>query len=343
MKTLTIIVPTYNMEGYLAACLGSLPSERDDLEVLVIIDGSTDRSKDIAKEYESRCPDVFRVIEKENGQYGSCVNMGLSLASGKYVKILDADDSFSDNCREYLTFLQSCDVDVVFTEWVSVNESGDVLIRSSLNLPSGTVLNLNDLLERGITRIHHYYLTYKTAFLRAIGYTQTEGISYTDLEWDTIPFSRVRTAMYYPKELYHYLRGREGQTVGIEYRSKNMWMENRVVLNLVKYYEDNKAVTDQSNQVFLESVIRFYIIRIYKHYLILYPHQLNISELVDFDEKLEKASGFFYMSVRDDLHVRKYGRFNYIKDFRRHYSRNGITFLYLDFCKFMRKLIKGNS
>lgn len=66
------------------------------LEVLVVNDGSKDNSSAIAHEYQDKYPDTFRVIDKENGNYGSCVNRGLKEATGKYIKILDADDWFDN-------------------------------------------------------------------------------------------------------------------------------------------------------------------------------------------------------------------------------------------------------
>ena len=96
-KILTIIIPTYNMEKYLRRCLDSLiidEEEMKQLEVLVINDGSKDSSSQIAHEYQDKYPDTFRVIDKENGNYGSCINRGLKEATRKYVKVLDADDSF---------------------------------------------------------------------------------------------------------------------------------------------------------------------------------------------------------------------------------------------------------
>lgn len=96
-KILTIVIPTYNMQDYLRRCLDSLivPEEQMQLlEVLVVNDGSKDNSSAIAHEYQDKYPGTFRVIDKENGNYGSCVNRGLKEATGKYIKILDADDWF---------------------------------------------------------------------------------------------------------------------------------------------------------------------------------------------------------------------------------------------------------
>ena len=104
-KILSIIIPTYNMEKYLPKCLDSLISAKEVLckmEILIINDGSKDASSRIAHEYQSRYPDSIIVIDKENGNYGSCVNRGLKEATGKYIKVLDADDWFlTQNLKRY--------------------------------------------------------------------------------------------------------------------------------------------------------------------------------------------------------------------------------------------------
>ena len=88
-KTLSIIIPAYNMELYLRKCLNSLIIDRnfDLLDIIIVNDGSKDGTLEIAKEYECKYPSVCRVIDKPNGNYGSCVNIGLKNAIGKYVKL----------------------------------------------------------------------------------------------------------------------------------------------------------------------------------------------------------------------------------------------------------------
>ena len=85
------------MEPYLRHCLDSLIIDKgmDELEVFVINDGSKDRSSKIAREYQDKYPNTFYVIDKVNGNYGSCINRGLKEATGKYIKVLDADDCFN--------------------------------------------------------------------------------------------------------------------------------------------------------------------------------------------------------------------------------------------------------
>ena len=100
-KVLTIIVPVYNMELYLDRCLASLIISDNDLfnalQVIIINDGSKDKSLDIALRYVNRYPNVFEVVDKPNGNYGSCINKGLTIAKGRYFRILDADDWFDTN------------------------------------------------------------------------------------------------------------------------------------------------------------------------------------------------------------------------------------------------------
>ena len=111
-KILTIIIPTYNMSEYLDTCLKSLIIESNLLEFLIINDGSKDNSLDIAKKYEKKYPHIFRTIDKPNGNYGSCINRGLKEATGKYVKVLDADDKFNtDNLMNLVEIAQETNVD----------------------------------------------------------------------------------------------------------------------------------------------------------------------------------------------------------------------------------------
>ena len=113
-KVLTLIIPSYNMEKYLDRCLSSLVVGKEQMglfEALIINDGSKDRTSEIGHSYESSYPDTFRVIDKKNGHYGSCVNRGLAEAKGTFVKVLDADDAFdTDVFPSFLAFLMQDDI-----------------------------------------------------------------------------------------------------------------------------------------------------------------------------------------------------------------------------------------
>lgn len=98
-KILTVVIPTYNIEKYIETCLNSfvIPEVMEKLEVLVVNDGSKDSSAVLARAYEERYPDTFRVIDKENGGHGSTINRGLLEAAGTYFKVVDGDDWWRGN------------------------------------------------------------------------------------------------------------------------------------------------------------------------------------------------------------------------------------------------------
>lgn len=238
-KILTIIIPTYNMEGYLKHCLESLiVPQMDNIEVLIINDGSTDSSSAIAHNYQDKYSNTFRVIDKVNGNYGSCINRGLKEATGKYIKVLDADDSFdSNNFEKYLDYISSCDVDLVLNDFVEITPQGIITKEwKGRNLPTKEAFSFQKLYNGNIMM---HAVAYKTQNIKSIkgGYHQTEGISYTDQEWIFLPMTTVKTVGYFNKVLYKYLVGRDGQTMDKKTFAKNMWMEAKGEQVMIKEYQ----------------------------------------------------------------------------------------------------------
>ena len=92
MKYITFTVPCYNSESYMRRCVDSLLAGGRDVEIILVNDGSTDRTAEIADEYQLKYPDIVRAVHKENGGHGSGVNKGLELARGLYYKVVDSDD-----------------------------------------------------------------------------------------------------------------------------------------------------------------------------------------------------------------------------------------------------------
>ena len=119
-KILTVSIAAYNVEEFLKDTLESLCDKRyiNDIEVLVIDDGSKDNTGIIATEFQKKYPTSIKYIAKENGGHGSTINKGIELASGKYFRILDGDDYVDrDAFYSYITKLKSCDIDVVITDY----------------------------------------------------------------------------------------------------------------------------------------------------------------------------------------------------------------------------------
>ena len=119
-KILTILIPVYNTEKYIKRCLDSLIDESiiDNIEILIVSDGSKDNSILIAKDYEKKYPNSIKIIEKENGGHGSTINKGLEIATGKYFRVLDSDDWFNtSDFVKLVNYLKNDDSDLVVTNY----------------------------------------------------------------------------------------------------------------------------------------------------------------------------------------------------------------------------------
>ena len=92
MKILSIAIPCYNSEAYMEKCIESLLVGGEDVEILVVNDGSSDRTAEIADAYAEKYPTIVKAIHQENGGHGEAVNAGIRNATGLYFKVVDSDD-----------------------------------------------------------------------------------------------------------------------------------------------------------------------------------------------------------------------------------------------------------
>ncbi len=250
-KILTFIVPSYNMERYLHRCLDSLIVDdsrtMEALDVIVVNDGSKDKTSDIAHDYAARFPATFRVVDKENGNYGSCINAGLKIAKGKFVRPLDADDYVvKGNLAEIVKTLAEVEADVVVTDFTEVTDNcSPIRERMFPLLPAGSVFGVNEPLCSYQLPMHA--LSYRTSLLRTMDYRQTEGVFYSDQEWDFLPFRAVKSLYYLPIQLYQYVIGRDGQSVNPAVEQKHMNSNTTILVSLLKCFStvDKNSMTYQ--------------------------------------------------------------------------------------------------
>ena len=314
-KVLTIVIPTYNMEQYLHKCLSSLivnPQEMELLEVLIINDGSKDCSSKIAHEYEQKYPMTSRVIDKDNGNYGSCINRGLKEAQGKYIKILDADDYFETSALEdFLKFLNNVDAELIISDFCTININGKVTFKYTFPFPVKQSFSMETVKEKDDILMHA--ITYKTECLRKIGYKQTEGISYTDVEWCFLPMIAVNQIFYFNKNLYCYLIGREGQTIDSNIRVKNLWMLVVVLRQLIEWFTSS-LYTKGIAESYLKGKIRRIASTVYSEY-IRNKKVLREQDLIDLDLYIKQSSPFLYAEM-DNYLLDKYIPLKFVKAWR---------------------------
>lgn len=330
-KLLTIVVPTYNMEVYLPPCLSSLVVDdvaiMDMLEVLVVNDGSTDRSSEIAHGYESRYPYTFKVIDKENGNYGSCINAALPVATGKYIKVLDADDWFdTDVLLRYIRFLENCDVDAVISDFDRVDTAGKYISTCSYaELPHDHDFFLSDM-TMYFHQIWMHAVTYRTELLRRIDYLQSEGISYSDQEWIFLPMAHSKILRYFPQRLYKYVIGREGQTINKDVWEKNFWMEIQGTQHML---EDYSSDCSDADSCYMRERLITRINTIYHASLIRFSSSLNDKAVRKFDKELKQHHSELYIAT-DNANITMFRiiRFPYVRLWRWGLSGNIVRFLY---------------
>ncbi|EER68525.1 glycosyltransferase family 2 protein [Gemella haemolysans] len=131
-KILTIAVPSYNAEKYLTETMPSILAAkyRNLIDLVIVNDGSTDMTREVAEKISKQYPEIVRVINKENGGHGSAVNTGIEYAVGKYFKVVDADDWVdTENLDLLIEYLQETDVDNVLLPYykVFVDENSSIL------------------------------------------------------------------------------------------------------------------------------------------------------------------------------------------------------------------------
>ena len=118
----SIITPCYNSERYIKQTIISVQNQTlSDWELIVVDDGSTDNSANIVSQI-SEIDNRIKLIKKENGGSASARKLGLSLARGKYIQFLDADDTIDPNKLQYqVTLMDQKHLDVTYTDWCMVD------------------------------------------------------------------------------------------------------------------------------------------------------------------------------------------------------------------------------
>jgi len=305
-KLLTIIIPSYNMERYLERGLTSLivdDARMQLFEALVMNDGSKDRTSEIGHQFEAKYPDTFRVIDKENGHYGSCVNRGLKEAKGTFVKILDADDLFDTNVfTQYLDFLSSDEVrnkaDMILSDWEEVDNDGNVVGNVMKYSSYTSPFKVSQITKLDNQNWFIHALTYRTQNLIDMGYKQTEGMAYTDHEWIFYPISMVKNAYRFYGVLYKYVIGREGQSVSYEEHAKSIGKQVGMVESMVQSYRSYMNKVEPESQGFFKDRINIVVDNIYHLYLfVLEKFNLDTEPLKRLDNLIKDKDSELYEST----------------------------------------------
>ena len=230
MPKVSVIVPIYNVEKYLEKCINSLLSQTlEDIQIILVNDGSKDNSGNIAKEYEKNNKDRVIYVEKENGGLSDARNYGLKYATGDFIAFLDSDDYIEKNAYEEM-YNKAIEENADYVEcdfiWEFPNK-----IRVDKQYP---YKNKKEMLS--FVRVVAWNKLIKRQLITDNNLEFPKGLRYEDVEftYKLIPF--INKFTYVDKPFIHYVQ-REGSIANVQNeRTAEIFT---VLDNVIEFYKKN--------------------------------------------------------------------------------------------------------
>lgn len=253
-KLLSIIIPVFKVEQYINKCLDSLiidPGLMELMDVLIINDGTPDRSAEISRGYVNKFPDIFRQIDKPNGGHGSVWNLGVKEAYGKYVKFLDSDD-WLENLDVMIRKLQGTDADLVITSNIAHCPGGELWKLEIKDMEFGKVYDADTFDWLGNhshgNYIFHHCAIYKTEMFRRYLPLFLEKQPYDDVILGAAPIIGARTLVAWDLEVYHYRMDRPGQSISLDVQRRHVDAKIRVHQSTIDFIESHPIHNHESTK-----------------------------------------------------------------------------------------------
>lgn len=298
MKVLSISIAAYNVAYTLKECLDPFLKSNvlGELDIMVVDDGSSDNTAEIAEEYHALYPDTFRLIKKENGGWGSTVNTGIKEAKGMYFKQLDGDDYYEPEAlNKFIEYLKTNPSDLVIAPYITYDsDSGKVITTEDCN-PGCKLLKeyqIKDVPEFGPFM---HSLSIKTKLLQNGNVKVTEHCFYTDTEFVLKACNLAQTISFFDMPLYYYRRAAVGQSMSLSGFEKHYMEQYKVIEVSLDYLKNNvkrpeiKKIFDKLlfGTCFWQYLIMFYI-------SVSAEHKAN---LVKYDCMLKEKAPDYYNNI----------------------------------------------
>lgn len=243
MKTISFIIPAYNSAAFLEKCLDSMLQKPllDKLEVLVVNDGSTDATPQLAQSYCERFPGTVRLLSQPNKGHGGALNTGCAAAAGKYLKVIDADDWVNtEGLPDFLAALERCESDVVLTHYRTHNiTTGEVLHWRCFPPQFGKSYTFGDIMQswRSYDRCLTFHgITYRTDFYKAHAKALPEHVFYEDHAFATFPCCYAAQVQPLDLFVYEYRIGDVSQSVSAQNQLKRLGHTEAVLRHMLAEY-----------------------------------------------------------------------------------------------------------
>lgn len=250
MKLLSIAIPCYNSAGYMGKCIESLLAGGEDVEILIVDDGSAkDNTAQIADDYAAKYPTIVKAIHKENGGHGSAVNTGIENAKGLYFKVVDSDDWVKEEAylqilsklRELAGGAETLDMLVSNFVYEKEGEKRKKVMHYRHILPQDKLFTWEDChhFMKGHYILMHSVI-FRTKLLQESGIKLPEHTFYVDNLYVFYPLPFVKHIYYLDVNFYRYYIGREGQSVNESIMISRIDQQIRVNKLMIDYLVEKK-------------------------------------------------------------------------------------------------------
>ena len=245
MKLLSIAIPCYNSQDYMEKCIESLLVGGEEVEILVVDDGSSDRTAEIADAYAAKYPTIVKAIHQENGGHGEAVNTGIRNATGLYFKVVDSDDWV--NKEAYIKILETLyellrgpqTVDLLISNFVYEKQGAarKKVMQYRRCLPQDRVFGWEEVkhMPKGKYLLMHSMI-YRTELLHECGLELPKHTFYVDNLFAFEPLPYVKNLYYLDVNFYRYFIGRDDQSVNEKVMIKRIDQQIRVNKLMVDAY-----------------------------------------------------------------------------------------------------------
>ncbi|MDO4305589.1 MAG: glycosyltransferase family A protein [Eubacteriales bacterium] len=237
MKLLSIAIPCYNSEAYMEKCVESLLVGGEDVEILIVDDGSSDRTAEIADSYAERYPTIVKAIHQENGGHGEAVNAGIRNATGLYFKVVDSDDwVHRESYEKILHTLEELirgpkTVDLLISNFVYEKQGAPrkKVMQYRHCLPKDEIFGWDAVkhMPKGKYLLMHSMI-YRTKLLHECGLELPKHTFYVDNLFAFEPLPYVKNLYYLDVNFYRYFIGRDDQSVNEKVMIKRIDQQIRV-------------------------------------------------------------------------------------------------------------------
>lgn len=246
MKILTIAIPSYNSMDYMRNCIESLLPGGEDVEILIVDDGSKDDTPAIADEYQEKYPGIVRAIHQENGGHGEAVNAGLRNATGFFYKVVDSDDWVdAESYQKILAFLKEAikeeePLDMLLSNYVyeKVGAKHKKVIQYHSILPENRYFGWDEIGHfHASQNILMHSVIYRTELLRSFHFELPKHTFYVDNIYVYYPLPFVRKVYYLDVDFYRYYIGREDQSVNEKVMISRLDQQIFVTKTMIDMYQ----------------------------------------------------------------------------------------------------------